>query len=188
MNLYIRMLIALMRSLFTPRIKLLDECLTPFRVWPTDHDAFGHMTNSKFFALTDIGIMDYMSRAGYLTKLMRRGWLPIVVYEDMVMKKPLRFPQRFTVSTCLAGWTETHAVIAHVFRRGETFCAEGYTIARFVSTKGEKISTTEVLKFLGEPTHSPILDGRALDVLARASEGYNLDGPEREKGGVRVAA
>lgn len=179
MKLYIRLLLALWRAWVSPPIHILDDCVSRFRAWWFDHDLFGHMTNARFFQLSDVSIMEYMMRTRALPRLIRRGWLPHVVYEDFVLRKALRAPMRFTVRTRFLGWDADYVIAQHIFERqdGKT-AAEGFTVARFVSTKGERIGTAQVLALLGLPIASPPLPASAAAAIERARMGYDLGRPE----------
>lgn len=174
MNLFIRIVLVWVKSFFSPAIGILEPCISRFRVWFTDQDAFRHMTNSRYFSLTDVCIIDFMLRSGAWRGLSKKGWMPVIVYEDMIILRMLRFPQKFTVETTLLGWDDKYAILTHLFRRGGEPTAEGYTVARFVDTKGKRIPTGEVLALLGETGQSPPLPAQAQEVLARAKSGYDL--------------
>jgi len=178
MNLFFRMFLVWLKARFKKPKALFDDITSHFHVWFTDQDVFRHMTNSRYFSLTDVCIIDYMLQTRAWQKLVKRGWLPMVVYEDLVFHRALRFPRPFTVLTRLVGWTEAHIVLSHVFQRSDgTVACEGYTIAHFISTTGERISTAEVLEVLHPGLVSPEFPPDALKALARAQDGYGL-GPE----------
>lgn len=175
MNLFLRLLIVWLKARFKRARPAFDEIETTFHVWLTDQDMFRHMTNSRYFSLTDVCIVDYMLQTRAWPVLAHRGWLPIVVYEDLAFRRMLRFPQRFTVRTRLLGWDEANVVLAHAFVRGDgVTTAEGFTISRFISRKGERIATAEVVEALGLQAASPALAPAAAAALARAREGYGF--------------
>lgn len=176
MNLFLRIFLVWIKSRFRPKLGILEEAETFFRVWFTDQDAFRHMTNSRYLSLTDVCIIDYMLRTGAWAKLSRKGWLPFVVYEDIVLEKTLTFPERFSVRTKLLGWNASHVVIRHIFQRADgTVTAEGFTVARFVGKHRQRPSPADVLALLDQPLSSPTLPSIAQEVLDRALGGYHLD-------------
>jgi acyl-CoA thioesterase FadM len=174
-NLFLRIVLVWLKSRWKPPRDVLDEVVTDFSVWPTDQDMFRHMTNSRYFSLTDVCIIDYMLQTRVWPILSRRGWLPIVVYEDMAFRRMLRWPQRFLVRTRLAGWDEARVILTHVFVRadGET-TAEGVTISRFVARGGERIDTARVVEALGITAASPTPPLAAAQAMARAKDGYGF--------------
>lgn len=176
MNLFLRILIVWIKSKFRPVIAILDTCVSDFQVWFTDQDAFRHMTNSRYFSLTDVAIIDYMLRTGAWSKLSRKGWMPHVLYEDIAFRKALRWGQRFDIHTRFLGWDDTNVVCQHVFVRNDgRIAAEGLTVARFVGMKGEKIAVAQVMALIGQDgLKSPVLPREATMALARAIDGYNL--------------
>jgi acyl-CoA thioesterase FadM len=178
MNLFLRLIMAWIKGLYRPRLNILDECVSNFQVWFTDQDAFRHMTNSRYFSLTDVSIVDYMFRTKAWPKLRARGWMPHIMYEDMAFLKPLRWGHRFVIKTRFLGWDDKHVVCIHIFERADgKVCAEGYTVARFVSMKGEKIPTAVVLSHLGYDGPSPELSAQAREMIAKAVDGYRLNSP-----------
>lgn len=178
MNLYLRLLIVWLKSKFRPPIGILDECVSDFRVWLTDLDMLMHMTNSRYLAIADVCVIDYMMRCQAWPKFMARRWMPIVLFEDMVFIRQLKFPQRFTVRSKLLGWSDRHALIRHIFERADgKVAAEGFTVARFICvTDGARVAPQDVLKVMGLETPSPPLSPLAQDALRRAAEGYDLKG------------
>jgi acyl-CoA thioesterase FadM len=175
MNLFLRLIMAWYKGLYRPTLSLLDECVSDFQVWFTDQDAFRHMTNSRYFSLTDVSIVDYMLRIKAWPKLRKKGWMPHIMYEDMAFLKPLRWGHRFVIKTRFLGWDDKHVVAQHIFERKDgKICAEGYTVARFVSLKGEKLLVADVLTHLGFDTTSPQMPQQARDMIAKAVDGYRL--------------
>jgi hypothetical protein len=101
--------------------------------------------------------------------------MPHIVYEDMVFAKPLRWGHRFVIKTRFLGWDDKHVVAQHIFERGDgKVAAEGFTVARFVSMKGERIPVAEVMNLLNHQTKSPELSDKAHEILVRAVNGYDL--------------
>jgi acyl-CoA thioesterase FadM len=189
MNLFLRILMAWIKGLYRPKIGILDECVSNFSVWFTDQDAFRHMTNSRYLSLTDVSIVDYMLRTAAWPKLRRKGWMPHIVYEDMIFHKPLRWGQRFNIRTRFLGWDEKCVVAQHIFERQDgRICAEGFTVASFVSMKGERIAVAAVLGHLGEPPTSPELPEKARQALMRAMQGYGLSPANEDRRVTSIAA
>lgn len=175
MNLFLRLLIVWLKSRLAPRQDAFDDIVTSFRVWPTDQDAFRHMTNSRYFSLTDVCIIDYMLKTRAWPILAKRGWLPVVAYEDLIFRRMLRWPQLFRVRTRLLGWDDSWVAIGHAFERKDgTVTAEGVTLSRFISRKGERIATAQVVEALGLSDRAPTLSPVAQAAMARAREGYGL--------------
>lgn len=167
MNLFLRVVLVWIKSWFKPRIGLLDEYVTRFGVWFTDQDMLRHVTNSRFYSLVDVCVIDFFLRSGVLGVLSRNGWTPVVVYKDMKFLKPLRFPARFQVRTHWLGWDDEAVVALHIFERGAVVVAEGYTVARFIDRRGRGLRTGDVAAAFGAPV-KPDMPDHALAALARA--------------------
>ena len=167
MNLFLRIVLVWIKSLFKRRIGVLEAYDTNFTVWWTDQDMLRHVTNSRFFSLTDVCVIDYFLRARVWPALRKNGWFPLIVYEDMHFLKPLRYPAKFTVTSQFLGWDDDRIVASHRFMRGETLIASGYTVARFVGRDGKATPIAEVAAALKAPS-APPLQGEALAALERS--------------------
>jgi acyl-CoA thioesterase FadM len=155
------------KALFARRIGVLEAYETRFKVWWTDQDMLRHVTNSRFFSLTDVCIIDYFLRARVWRALRRHGWFPLIVYEDMHFLKPLRHPAKFRVRTQFLGWDEDRIVASHRFMRAETLIAYGHTVARFVDRKGKAVPIATVAAALNAPVPPP-LQAEAVAALERS--------------------
>lgn len=168
MNLFLRIVIVWFKSLFKRRIGFLDAFQTNFAVWWTDQDMLRHVTNSRFFSLTDVCIIDYLLRARVWRALNRYKWFPLIVYEDMHFLKPLRYPHKFAVHTQFLGWDNDRIIASHRFvRRDGVLIASGYTVARFVDTKGKAVPMPTVAAAL-KASASPPLPPEAVATLERS--------------------
>jgi len=78
MNLYLRLLWTLFRARFKPRIVLGDTIELNLRVWPNDLDVNGHMNNGRYMTITDLAIVEYFSRSGFLRVMLEKGWRPML--------------------------------------------------------------------------------------------------------------
>lgn len=170
MNLFLRIVLVWLKAFFKPRIGVLEAYDTHFKVWWTDQDALRHVTNSRFFSLTDVCVIDYFIRARVWKALQKNGWFPLIVYEDMHFLKPLRHPQKFRVRSQFLGWDDARIIAVHQFIRADGLVvARGYTVARFVDKRGKAVSIDVVATALNAPT-SPPLPPEAAAVLARSRD------------------
>ena len=168
MNLFLRIVIVWFKALFKRRIGVLEAYQTNFSVWWTDQDMLRHVTNSRFFSLTDVCIIDYFLRARVLKALNRNKWFPLIVYEDMHFLKPLRYPHKFTVHSQFLGWDADRIIASHRFVRGDdVLIATGWTVARFVDHKGKAVAVSLVADALKAPA-APPLPQEAMAVLERS--------------------
>ena len=166
MNLFIR-LFFLILSRFTVNkrsIGLHDVCETPFRVWITDHDAFGHMTYSRYLSHFGLSILDYHLQTGVWKVVKDKGWFPVVIQEEVKFQKIMKFPQKFVIQTDVPGWTENFIAVRHkVLSRGKE-AATGLTLGRFIDNKGRTIPVARVLQEHGHEAPSPEL---SIDLLGK---------------------
>ena len=169
MNLFFRLVGILLGHLLsrpTP-VSVLSETNRDFRVWLTDQDALGHMTNSRYFSITDLAMLDFMLKTGALKIARRQRWLPIVAYEDCAFVRMLRFPEAYSVTTRLVGWTDRYICFEHVFVSKGAQCAVSTTLARFMTRSGRSVAIPDVAQAFGIDQPSPELSPATLAAIAR---------------------
>lgn len=164
MNLYIRLLILLLKRLFRrpARIDIFDACKTSFIVNPFDLDVNFHMNNGRYLSLMDLGRVDLMIKSGVFWTLIKDGYYPVVVAESIRFKKSLDPFQSFHILTQVDSLDEKDFFISQKFYRGELLVAEGYMKGRF-KKRGRKgsVSTQELLALIGAPERKPFYSERA---------------------------
>lgn len=157
MNLWFRLLWLLIASPRRRTLLPLDTCSTPFRVWPSDLDALRHMNNGIYFSIMDLARVDLMTRCGLAARLRQRNWYPVVAAQTMRFRRSLTVLQRFDVETRVLGWDDRAFLVEQVFVRDRELIATAVVRARFLGTKGERISPQDVLALVGLDTPSPAL-------------------------------
>lgn len=165
MNLYLRLIwLLLKRVLVSKPSGIFDVCKTEFIVNPLDLDVNFHMNNGRYLSIMDLGRVDLMIRAGVFWKLVKNGYYPVVVSENIRFKKSLEPFQKFEVSTLTESWDEKSFFMQQKFIRNGEVVAEGYIKARF-KQRGRKgsVPTAEVFQIAN---HS--YEGDKLSEIAKA--------------------
>lgn len=137
MNLYFRLIIVLLKSMFTRRIGVLDESRSCYRVWPLDCDINLHLTNARYFALCDLSRIYYMGQVGVLFKMIKRKWLPIAQAQEISYFKPINPFQQFEVLTRFSYWDDKYWYTEHKFFAADRLCA--VVQVRGVFVHGKKV-------------------------------------------------
>ena len=135
---------------FKPRLGLLDECLTPLRVWPNDLDVNVHLTNNRYLRAMDLGRWDFGARGGMWREMWRRRWFPLVGSATLRFRKGLAPFQRFELRTRLAAWDEKWCWFEQRFCVGESLHAVGRVKVLFRGPEGH-VKTAELLAACGAP-------------------------------------
>lgn len=152
MTLYFRIFLIWMKSYFKGRLSFVKPIFTPFRVWPSDLDFFGHMTNSRYFNLMDAGRMDLLFSANLVKRLKERGWYAVVVQETIQFRRALKPLVGFQLKTEVTGYDEKHFLIRQTFLKGGKVVALGLVRIRFLGADKSRVSPREVLDLAGVDT------------------------------------
>ncbi len=147
MNLFLRLIVMVLRARFARATGVFDEHILSFSVWITDQDMFQHMNNSRYMSITDLGVIDYLLRTRLWRGLRKQRWTPVIVYKDVRLQRMLKFPQRYEVSTRLVGWRGPYACLRHEFRRGGETTARSLSIGRFIG-RTERPSVEDLIRRL----------------------------------------
>ena len=77
MNLYLRLLLTLLRCWRAPRIAVDGVLERTLRVLPNDLDINGHMNNGRYLTVVDLLLVEYFLRTGMAGAMLRQGWRPM---------------------------------------------------------------------------------------------------------------
>ncbi|QQC63195.1 acyl-CoA thioesterase [Paraburkholderia ginsengisoli] len=157
MSLLLRLILLLFTSRGRSRLQVLDNCVTPFRVWINDLDVLLHMNNGRYFTILDLARVDLMMRSGLWRQLRARGWYPVVTLETMRFHRSLELGDRYDVHTRVIGWDEKHIFIEQGFVRGDAQIGLAVVRARFLKRQGGTVATAEMLELSGITQTSPAL-------------------------------
>lgn len=154
MNLYFRILLVLIKSMFASRIGLLDESRLSFRVWPLDCDINFHLTNARFLALADVSRIYYLGQVGVLFPFIKRNWLPIAQAQEISYFKPIHPFQRFEIVTRFTHWNDKYWYTEHKFFVGDKYCAVLQVRGVFVHGR-EILSVHDLTRFADKNAEVP---------------------------------
>ncbi|HUH53697.1 MAG TPA: acyl-CoA thioesterase, partial [Microbacteriaceae bacterium] len=106
MYMFFRLLSVIIRQRRKQRLNIWDTSRTPFRVLPSDLDLLGHMNNSKYLSLMDLGRMDLMIRSGYAKKMQGLGWYPVVAAQTISYRRSLNPWVKFDLYSKVLGFSD----------------------------------------------------------------------------------
>ncbi|MCF5092020.1 hypothetical protein B9Y66_19200 [Stenotrophomonas maltophilia] len=79
MNLWFRFLSTLVQAYFGRTLHSpLERSRLTFRVLSTDIDVNRHLTNSRYWSFFDLGRIEFLTRAGLVKQMIKRGWNPVI--------------------------------------------------------------------------------------------------------------
>jgi acyl-CoA thioesterase FadM len=163
MNLWLRLLLVLLRAAFRSRIGPLDTSVIPLTVLPTDLDTNLHMNNGRYLTLMDLGRLDLTVRSGLGKLMLDRRWMPVVAAATVRFRRELRLGARASLHTRLLGWDERWFWLEQrIEHEGRVACV-ALLRAVFKNARGT-VPPAEVAEALGVPKESPPLP----EAVARA--------------------
>ncbi len=134
MNLYLRLLLTLLRAWRAPRLVPGDTLERTLRVLPNDLDVNGHMNNGRYLTVIDLMLVEYFVRTGFAAAMFRRGWRPMAGGSFISYRRGLKPLQVYTLRFRLDAVDTSWNYMRFEFVRGGRVCAAGYmkgaTVAR----------------------------------------------------------
>jgi acyl-CoA thioesterase FadM len=136
-NLYLRLVFALLRAWRLDPIEPGATIERALRVWPGDLDINGHMNNGRYLTIIDLMIVEYFVRTGMARVAMVAGWRPMSGGAVITYRKGLKPWQRYRLAFTLAGADAVWNYMRFEFRREDgTLCAAGYMKGATVGRAG----------------------------------------------------
>jgi acyl-CoA thioesterase FadM len=153
-NLYLRLLILLVRLIGLPRRGLFEESRVGFRVLPTDCDVNLHMNNGRYLAFMDLGRLHLVAQIGLLGIILRRRWGAALGAAEINFIRPLAPFQKFELVTRLVTWDEKYAYMEQRFESRGMLCAHAFVKGLFLDRNG-RVEPPEVAAALGTTAVPP---------------------------------
>lgn len=137
MNLYLRLLWALLRSARLSPIEPGDWIERQLRVLPNDLDINGHMNNGRYLTIVDLMLVEYFLRTGFAKAMLQAGWRPMSGGAFITYRKGLKPWQRYRIRFMLAGADNAWNYMRFEFLREDgVLCAAGYMKGAAVGREG----------------------------------------------------
>lgn len=155
MNMFVRLLLLMLRVRLQRRLSIWDTARTSFRVNPLDLDVLMHMNNGRYLSILDLGRMDLMLRSGSWKVTQQRGWYPVVAGQGITYRKSLQLLEKFEVHTRVMGLDESWVYMEQSFHRRGVLIADAIVRARFLKKSGGSVTSAELLEAVG-----PVPEGR----------------------------
>jgi acyl-CoA thioesterase FadM len=175
MNLYLRLLWALLSSLPRDRLHYSSTAESAFRVLPHDLDAFGHMNNGRYLQIMDVARTEWMLRTGVFGAIRRQRWAPILGGGFVRFRFSLRLMQRYRVRTRLLGWDRRWFYLEHAFIDARERCvAKGVTRAA-LRASGAWVDAHEIAELVHPGAESPEIPAWVTDWMALEDAMYRFE-------------
>ena len=165
MNLYLRLILTILKALRAPRILPGDSIELTLRVLPNDLDLNGHMNNGRYLTIVDLGLVTLFIRSGFARLCFAKGWRPMGGGSIAYFRRGLNLFQRYTLRLAPVGWDEFWSYIRFEFIRDGEICATGFMKGAAAGSRG-LVPNAEIYETLGYHLKSPPLPDDLLAWIA----------------------
>ncbi|RDH84668.1 MAG: thioesterase [endosymbiont of Galathealinum brachiosum] len=154
MNLYLRLLILLIKSYWKPRLDLMDKSILKFYVLPNDLDINMHMNNGRYNSIMDLGRADIMLRTGLLRIIYRKKWFGLVGSIHTRFRRPLKPFQKYELHSQVIYWDDKWIWIEQkIFSKGKLISSA--LVQTIIRSKSKNIASPELMELMGFYYPSP---------------------------------
>src|ERR1039457_1069549 len=136
MRLRLRLILLLLSSFWKKPISILDESVLNLIVLPNDIDV-SKISNDRYIALMDLGRMDIVFCSGLLKLMLKNKWGPVVTFDTIRFRYPLKVFQRYQLKTRIVWWDDTTFYFKQSFERKGRVVATGYVCGAPFGTNGQ---------------------------------------------------
>jgi acyl-CoA thioesterase FadM len=154
MSLYFRLFWTWVRACGKPTIQMGDKIELRMRVWPHDLDINGHMNNGRYLTITDLALVEYLTRAGFIKVALRKGWRPMLGGSIISYRRALKPFAFYTLGFSIVCWDERWNYMAFEFLQDGQTMAHGHSKGAIVGSRGI-VSSTDARGAMGLDPASP---------------------------------
>ena len=170
MNLWLRLWWIQWHASKKKPLGILEESVIRLPVILSDLDGYGHMNNSRYLSLMDLGRIDLMLRTGMGNTAKKNRWFPLVGSVHIQYRKSLHLFQIFELHTRILGWDNQWFYLEQHFIRDGREMARAAVRGLFRGVRGS-VTPQTVLDTLGIRETSPILSTEINFKPKRKSDG-----------------
>lgn len=147
MLLLVRFVLLMLSGRFRPRLGPLESSVVRCTVLPNDCDLNLHLNAGRFVSFMDIARIELLVRMRVLSRLVMRGWRPVMGGCTIRFRRSILPFERFDIRTRVLGWDDKWFYLEHVVERQGNHCATG--IARvLMRRRGGNVAPSEFLELL----------------------------------------
>lgn len=104
--------------------------------WPFDCDINGHMNNSRYLALMDLGRWHHVLVSGVGREMRLRRLAPVAVHVDIDFRKSLHPFQRFVLETRIVEVGTKSIKVSQTFKLGDEVAAQANVVVVLRNQEG----------------------------------------------------
>lgn len=154
MSLYFRLFWTFLRARFKAPIQVGDTIELIMRVWPNDLDINGHMNNGRYMTITDLALIEYFTRAGFIKVALRKGWRPMLGGSIISFRRALKPFAVYTLRFSVICWDARWNYMAFEFLQDGRTMAHGHSKGAIVGIDGF-VSSADARNAMGLNPASP---------------------------------
>jgi acyl-CoA thioesterase FadM len=154
MSLYFRLFWIWFRATRKPAIRMGDKIALGMRVWPHDLDINGHMNNGRYLTITDLALVEYLTRAGFIRVALRKGWRPVLGGSIISYRRALKPFASYSLNYSMVCWDERWTYMTFEFLQDGQTMAHGHCKGAIIGSRGI-VSSTDARGAMGLAASSP---------------------------------
>jgi acyl-CoA thioesterase FadM len=115
MNILLRLLWTMARSLLAGRLPYLSPSTIFLRVLPNDCDPNWHLTNARYLSFCDVAMVALVIRTRFWWGALRRRWRGVIGASQILYLREIKPFSRCTITSTVLGWDAMYFYVEHRF-------------------------------------------------------------------------
>lgn len=161
MNLYGRLLAAIVEGIRAPKVAFFEKTSISFRVLPHDCDPNMHLTNSRYLTFCDLARIHGFISFGIMKACLKKGWFPVVDAQEIRYFRGIKPFQKFTIKSQFVAWDEKYLYCVQEFIVNSKIVAIAHVRGGLLGKKGivaPHIFAKTLLENMQSPSLPPYLE------------------------------
>ncbi len=115
MNILLRLLWTMARSLLAKRIPYLTPNTIALRVLPNDCDPNWHLTNARYLSFCDVAMAALVIRTHFWWRALRNRWRGVIGASQIFYLREIKPLSHCTITSTVLGWDMVYFYVEHRF-------------------------------------------------------------------------
>ena len=154
MNVLVRLLWTMARSLLARRLPYLVPSTISLRVLPHDCDPNWHLTNARYLSFCDVAMVALVIRTNFWWLALRKRWRGVIGASQILYLREIRPFSRCTITSTVLGWDAMYFYVEHRFLVKDQL--HGVVWSRLALLhRGQVLAAPQAIRLLGAACPSP---------------------------------
>lgn len=153
MNLYLRLIMTIIKCFFCSKKAVNDTSVLTFMAWPWDCDINIHLNNARFLSFMDLSRVYWTAQIGLMPAVLKNHWQGVAGGIEISYIRPIKPFQRFKIITQMIYFDEHYVYLEQSFISSKKTLHAVAIVKVTLLLQGRKIRVQDALSHLNKQSH-----------------------------------